>query len=192
MNRRLGAALVALYACANSPQIIGVLIGNFTFTATPVSNDCPFISVPDGGFTFDAILSHDPSSTKAGMLVANVERDAGFDGQYFVSLQSASRQFSDCGPNCDKTRIDETIRIALLSRTQDEALSHNCPPNPLDGGVPAPDGGVVLPGPIPGGFDAVRACGEMVDAVVPDGGACTCAACTMVFQLEGVPKGGIR
>ncbi len=192
MNRRLGAALAALYACANNPQISGVQIGTFTFTATSVSNNCPFISVPDGGFQFDAILSRDPSSTKAYMRVGSVERDAGFDGQYFTSLHSAPRQFTDCGPNCDKTRIDEAIRFALLSRTQDEALNHNCPPNLLDGGVPAPDGGVVLPGPIPGGFDAVRACGEVVDAVVPDGGACSCDACTMVFHLEGIPKGGIQ
>jgi len=127
----LGAALAVLYACANNPQISGVQIGNFTFTARVVSHECPFVVVPDNEFQFDAILSHDPSSTKAFMRVGSAERDAGSDGQYFVSLHSAPRQFSDCGPSCDKTRIDEPILLALLSRTHVEALNQSCPPNPL-------------------------------------------------------------
>src|SRR5712692_10453644 len=192
MTRTLAAALLALCTCSNNPKISGEQIGSFTFSATLASNDCPFAAIPDAGFQFDGILSHDPSSSQAYMRVGNVERDAGFDGQYFVSLQSAPRQFAECGPDCDKTKIDETVQVAVLSRTQDEALGRSCPDNPMDGGVPAPDGGVTLPGPNPGGFDAVRVCGELVDVVVPDGGTCLCAGCTMVFQLQGTPKGAAR
>ena len=197
MNRRLAVALVLLYACSNNPTIVGEEIGRFTFNATAqVSNDCPFAAAMFGDaavlFSFDAILSHSTTSTKAYMLLGNVQRDAGFDGLYFVSEHAAPRQFAECGTSCDKTTVDETIQLAVLSRTQDEALGSRCPPNPLDGGVPPPDGGVLPPHPIPGGFDAVRACGELLDVVIPDGGSCSCTGCTMVFQVEGTPKGGAR
>ncbi|HME92294.1 MAG TPA: hypothetical protein VKE49_12775 [Myxococcaceae bacterium] len=198
MKRRLGAALFALYACSSSPPILGEQIGKFTFKATKqVFDQCNFVGTNfgdagvDGGplFTFEAILSHDTMSEKAVMLLGSVQRDGGFDGQYFVSQQAALRQFAECGLSCDKTTVDETIRLALFSRTQKDAVGGSCPPNPLDGGVPSPDGGVLPPHAIPGGFDAVLACGEMEDTVIPDGGSCGCVPCTTLFQVEGVPTG---
>lgn len=199
MKRTLAAAaLLVLCACPSSQKISGEEIASFTFTAKSVSTDCSFSAIPpfdsDGGysFTFDAILSHDPSTTQAYMRLGSVERDAGFDGQVFTSLHSAARLFTECGSNCSGTTIAETIQVAVLSRSQEQAAGGTCPPNPLDGGVAPPDGGVAGPRSLPGGFDAVRACGVLVDAVIPDGGPCTCSGCSMLFTLEAVPKGSSR
>ncbi len=189
-------ALLALVACQSNPTINGQLIGSFTFSATPVSSDCSFAAVPplgDGGsFTFDAILSRDPASTKAFMRVGNVERDAGFDGQLFVSQASALRHFIECGSNCDSVTLTETLRVVLLSSSQDTAVGNSCPPNALDGGVPAgsPDGGISPPCPSPDSCDVVRACGELIDVVIPDGGSCQCAGCTLSSRVEGERKAG--
>jgi len=194
MRIRLQIALLALTACPSSQTIHGQEIGSFTFSAVPVSNDCNFEAIPpigaDGGFTFDAILSRDPESTQAFMRVGNVERDAGFDGQIFISEASAPRHFVECGTNCDSVLVVETVRIILLSSSQDSALGGHCPPNPLDGGVPVatPDGGISPPCPTADPCDVVRACGELIDVVSPDGGSCQCLACTISSAVEGQRK----
>ncbi len=193
MKIRLQIGVLALFACQSNVRINGQEIGSFTFTATPISNDCPFAAVPaiDGGsFTFDGILSRDPNSTQAFMIVGNIQRDAGFDGQIFTSEAAAPRHFAECV--CDPVQMDETLRVALLSSTQDEAVGRSCPPNPLDGGIPGatPDGGVAPPCPSSNPCDVARACGELVDVVIPDGGGCQCSSCTMVYSITAERKAG--
>jgi len=195
MRIRLQMAFLSLMACQSSPTIHGQQIGTFTFSSVPVGSDCQNLAaIPpigaDGGFTFDAILSRDPASTQAFMRVGNVERDAGFDGQIFTSLASAPRHFIECGTNCDPVPVVETIRVVLLSSSQDSALGGSCPPNPLDGGVPVatPDGGISPPCPTADPCDVVRACGELIDVVSPDGGSCQCDACTLLSTVEGQRK----
>ncbi len=196
MRIRLQMAFLALTACQSNPKINGQLIGSFTFSAIPVSKDCSFAAIPpvgaDGGFTFDAILSRDPASTKAFMRVGSVERDAGFDGQIFISQASAPRHFTECGSNCDPVPMTETLRIILLSSGQDLAVGGSCPPKALDGGVPvgAPDGGISPPCPSADPCDVVRACGELIDVVSPDGGSCQCSPCTVLSTVEGQRKAG--
>src|SRR5499433_575650 len=196
MRIRLQIAFLALTACPSSQTIHGQEIGSFTFSAVPVSSDCTYAAIPpigaDGGFTFDAILSRDPASTQAFMRVGNVERDAGFDGQIFTSEVSAPRHFIECGTSCDTVPVVETIRVVLLSSSQDSALGGSCPPNPLDGGVPVgtSDGGISPPCPTADPCDVVRACGELIDVVSPDGGGCQCPPCTLFSTVEGQRKAG--
>ena len=87
----------------------------------------------------------------------------------------------------------ETITVAVLSRSQNDALGGGpCPGNALDGGVvPNPDAGIFGPGQTTQGYDAVRLCGELTTLVVADGlvdgGACEarCGGCTVHYQLRG-------
>jgi hypothetical protein len=179
------------FACQSASKIPGEEIGTFSFTATPVSIGCLFQAVPDSGFTFEATLSHEVDSSKAYLRVGNVERAAGFDGQIFVSEHTAPRTFQEC--NCrggSTTVIDETLRVAVLSRSQDEALKAACPDNVLDGGIPAPspDSGILPPGPRGGSFDAVAACGDLLDVVVVPDGGCDCSGCSMLFSVRGQRK----
>ena len=187
---RWGWFLLAGAACVGGEKFAGdELLGAFHLTANPVSDNCPFTEVPDGGFTFDGTFSrYRNPGTQAFFTINTVVRDAGFDGQILTSELSATRQFQAC--NCTATTVDETLRVALLSSSQDNALNHACPTNPLDGGVPGarPDAGIMLPSSMPAGFDAVRACGELLDVVVvpPDAG-CTCSGCQLQYQVQGQP-----
>jgi hypothetical protein len=88
----------------------------------------------------------------------------------------------------------ERVDVAVLSRSQAEALGGVCPANPLDFGVvpmPTADGGIKLPSQTPQGFDAVRLCGEMSHEVLADmlvdGGPCpaTCQNCFITSSVRG-------
>lgn len=189
MRIRLQVALLALVGCQSNPGIPGQSIGLFSFVATPVFSDCSLLtavpSVDDGGFTFQGTFSRDPNSSQANFLYGNVQRDGGFDGQILTSEAMAPRHFMECV--CDPVLVDETLRVALLSSSQDDAVGHRCPSNPLDGGVPSanPDGGVSPPCPAQDACDAVRACGELVDVVVIADAGCQCPGCSVRFQVEG-------
>jgi len=77
----------------------------------------------------------------------------------------------------------------LLSPSQNGALADTCPKNYLDGGVPAADAdaGIALPVfETDGGFDAVRACGELAISVTGEG-FCdpVCYSCNVRYRMSG-------
>jgi hypothetical protein len=185
----LFAALALCAGCISEHKVPGQqVIGTFGLDATPTSITCAFAEQPDGGFAFDATLSYNPGAA-AFMTVGDVDRDAGFDGQVLSSWASGSRLFAECKCN-DSVQVQERISVALLSTSQRDAAGGGCPANPLDGGVPAPnDAGIVAPAPTGAGFDAVLACGEQIDDVVPapDAG-CQCQPCSYHYRLEGARK----
>lgn len=163
-------------------------MGMYAVTATPVESQCQLDDVTPTELAFDATLSREPQSQVAYLSLGRYTRDATFDGQIFTSRGEASRTFSACG-NC-ATRLIEVFSVAVLSRSQSEALRQQCPP--LDGGIPPPDdAGVLLPMQTPVGFDAVRLCGELrtwVEAQgLPDGGPCeaVCSQCQVRYQVVG-------
>lgn len=194
----LGALLVA--GCEQTPSIPGdERIGTFELTAQvmkladggldPAQGDCvtrdpPITELPTADFTFEAILSRDTSDNAAWLTIGNVSRKATFDGQYVDSTFGAKRTFKNCC--ADKGQLTEHFRVAILSRSQTEALGWTCPSDALDGGVPGPDAGVTLPGNNGVSFDALRACGVLVDVVGP--GECGCDTCSMSYPISGVRK----
>jgi len=178
--------LLCLSCPANQKFPGSVIIGTFNFTGTPPLGNCQFSQVPDGGFTFTGTFSYNPGGA-AYFTVGTVNRDAVFDGQYAVSRASASREFDEC--QCGtKTTVDETLHVALLSPSQKEAAGGGCPPNPIDGGVPEPDGGIQPPQLKGSQFDAVLACGELKDTVIPTDPSCQCSTCTIVSSVVGVAQ----
>lgn len=177
------------------------VIGNFGFDVVdaplPAADSgevealprCALAEAPDGGFEFSARVSHFRDGGQAFVTVGGVDRTAEFDGQVVVAAYTASRRFEACG--CSATVLEESMRFAILSSSQNAAAGNECPNHPLDGGVPAPvpDGGVLPPGPTESGFDAVRACGELVDVLRPDPAAgCHCDACLWRYEIRGVRR----
>jgi hypothetical protein len=89
----------------------------------------------------------------------------------------------------------ETITLALLSRSQADAVSLNCPADPLGSGTPLPDAdaGITAPANTGDGFDAILACGTLTTVLIAtgqDGGACAaaCLGCGSSYVLSGARK----
>lgn len=188
------------------------VLGTYSFTATRVDGGCEGLKeMAEDAFQFSGTVTRClPDSTSAPCAAhpngafftrENVDRDAGFDGQLLdVYPITAPITLTACGS--ERTRIVDGMRVALFSASQATAVGAPffCPPNALDGGVPAPDdAGITAPGPGPNGFDAPFACGELVDTIINDdfdGGAGRCrtdagialptGTCTVVFKLQGV------
>jgi hypothetical protein len=185
-----GAALVALgfAACSSSVTLPGkTAIGSYAFTATQTGGDCAFTEQPDGGFTYTATLSFNPGTTEGFVTINDVSRDGGFDGTVMDAPATGSRVFEKCA--CNTVVVNERITVALLSESQRAQLPDGaCPPNPLDGGVPAPnDAGVFGPGERSNHFDAPLACGVQTDEIVP-GAGCKCTGCSLQYSLSGVKQ----
>jgi hypothetical protein len=199
-SRFIFGAVILCLACSGGKPPGDELIGTFGFTATPVSSNCAEVNdgglaeVQDGGFTFDATFSRNKiPGNQAWVTVYGTSRDATYDGGYVFSEHTAPRTFVACQssnpsqPGCLTVAVDEVFQVVLLSASQNALLGSTCPPSALDGGVPGPDAGATPPGSLPSGFDAVRACGVLTDAISPDAG-CFCRACSLVYSVEGTRK----
>lgn len=181
--------LVLSWACTVKPPP-GEPMGVYVMTATPIERRCELEDVVANDFSFEATLTRQPDSTQGWLTLNGYTRDAVFDGATFFSTGTASRVFTRCS-DC-AARVVETFTVAVLSRSQSEAVGQQCPPNALDGGVPQPnDAGIWPPQQLPLGFDAVRLCGELVTSVeadgLADGGSCdaVCGACQVRYVLVG-------
>lgn len=187
---------VAAASCQVLPPPPGTeALGAYTVRATPSSSSaCELPDVSAAPFTFDIVVTRDPTSGQAWLtLGAGYHRDAGWDGQVLDSSASVRRLFTSCAA-CPGTLATEHLRLALLSRSQSDVVGGRCPDGVLDGGAPQPteDGGVTLPGQTPSGFDALYACGALEFAVslteppTADAGCpSACGTCVVRYDLEG-------
>lgn len=152
---------------------------------------CSLAEVTGQPFDFKPTLSRDPATGNAWMtLVGASARVGAWDGQIFRSSAEARRSFpTQCG-ECAMT-LEESLELALLSRSQSAAVGNTCPDSPLDGGIPEGFANVKRPQETEFGFDSVRVCGELVEQVkaggLPDGGACPaeCGACRLRYRVTG-------
>lgn len=202
--RRLCSSLLAvtLAGCPVEPALPGSeVMGTFEFVATaptPDAASCALLSPEEGGsagpLEFRAVLSRELGTQDAWYTLREQSHAALFDGQVLQVVSRAPRRFPSCVPNgdpdlvaCAEVEVEETLTFALLSRSQNDALGGVCPPGAPTVGIPAPDGaGISGPGTTPTGFDAVRACGVLVDRLVPKEGCC--APCSVAYRLEGVRR----
>jgi hypothetical protein len=144
--------------------------------------DAGYVELPPVRYTFTTHFSGSSPGAVDWMTVGDNTRQASFDGQYIESLHDSTRQFTNCGGAT--AAIVEPFKVALLSLSQNTALGGECPENPLDPASFPPDAS--RPGPLPtGGFDALKACGELTDNVIPEPGA-PCPPCSITFHLTGV------
>lgn len=202
-------SLVAMASCVDPVTGPGdEVMGFFEFNAEllpPAVDDagqpefkaCDFSEFSDT-FSFSARFARFSDAGEAIITIGGYHRDAGFDGQVLSGSNSADRPrarvFKPRSADClCQAQVTETLTVALLSSSQNNALGDACPDRPLDGGVPSPtaDGGIRLPDTTPSGFDAVRACGELTDFVEvpspPEG--CPCGApCSVRYSVKGARR----
>lgn len=183
-------ACVGLLGCPQTPLPGDQPMGQYVMNASGGQVSCQLEEVTGAGFEFEAILTRESTSERAWMTLAGYSREGTFDGQVLRTAAEVTRVFDACS-NC-KTRLTETITVAVLSRSQIDAAAGQCPADALDGGVAAPnDAGITGPGQTSEGYDAVRLCGELVTVVsaerLSEGVTCPaeCDGCTVRYQLRG-------
>lgn len=202
--KRLALALSSLLAacdCGGSgPSFPGdENLGSYALHAEGLFAACTLPDLPVS-FDFQATLSRFRDGGLVFVTLNGASFDAGFDGQIIKYTQTASDSFylAD-GGTCQCTmKVQNTLTLALLSASQSRALGEMCPDDALDGGVPgdnldggsledAGDGGIRLPQrKADGGFDAVRACGEL-HKTISGTGFCdsNCYSCKLVYRITG-------
>lgn len=174
------------------------LLGQFELVADPVSSTCSYAEAPSGQLPFTLQVRRALDGGEVRVTLNGLERPATFDGQVLRTAYETPRTFVDCSCNaeqrdagcaCSGATLTETLELALASLSQDQVLGGACPADALDGGMPAPseDAGISLPTTTSRGFDAVRACGVLVDDIQPAEG-CFCAACSMRYAVRGVRR----
>ena len=192
MRVLLTATAVLLCGCPVNDGVPGnENMGVYQFRAEPVSVACTLPGIADNGFEFSGTFSRFRDGGATFLTLNGLSRDAGFDGQVVSSSHSAPRSFGlsdggSCAP-CEM-RVVETLSVALLSKSQSAAVGDRCPANPLDGGVPSDDARVTLPGSTATGFDAVRACGELLEQISGTGPCDPACACLLQYRLTGERK----
>lgn len=192
MRCSLFVVLLALAACPAETVMPGDQdLGTYRFDAEPLELDCLVDGVAGDGFSFDGTFSRDTVTNEAWYRLNNVVREASFDGQVARATYAAPRSFASQCDGCT-TELRESIAVAILSKSQNDAAGDGCPEGALDGGLPL-GGGVTPPGPVASGYDALRACGELVDEIVAtpiDGTSCSaeCGACRLRYRLKGARR----
>ncbi|MEN9800471.1 MAG: hypothetical protein RL653_4168 [Pseudomonadota bacterium] len=200
MRRRVLLAVGLLLAGCPGPSAPSgeEVLGQFELVAEPVSSTCSYAEAPSGNLPFTLQVRRTLDGGAVTVTLNGLERPASFDGQVLRTVFEAPRVFADCSCNaeqrdagcaCTGATLTETLEVALASLSQDQVLGGACPANALDGGMPTPasDAGIFLPTTTARGFDAVRACGELVDDIQPAEG-CFCAACSMRYAVRGVRR----
>jgi hypothetical protein len=189
VRRALIAALLSLSACPTETAMPGDQgLGSYRFDAEPLELDCLIDGISDEGFSFDGTFSRDSVTNEAWFHLNGVVREASFDGQVARATYAAPRSFASQCDGC-ATELRETIAVAILSKSQNDAAGDACPDGALDGGLlPGSP-----PGPVASGYDALRACGELLDEVVAtpiDGQGCAaeCGACRLRYRLKGARR----
>ena len=171
--------------------------GLFDFSASvaaaaPEANCGPDMSDADS-FTFEGRFRLENNLSDGYFVYRSTHRAAWFDGQTMVSVHEAEHTPVEGCEAC-ALRVIETLEVALLSETQDEAAGGQCPCGASGGGIPSADGqNIFSPRPVPGGFDAVRACGTLqvrVEAtpLAQQGCPQACQKEALVYYVEGVRR----
>lgn len=187
---------IALFGCPSDPgrPKTEQPLGTYGFHATGIFASCS-LPTPPAEYDFEGTFSRQRDGGAVFFIADGVTYDAGFDGQLasFDSLDTRGiglRDGGSCSP-C-KVRSTQLGNIVLLSPSQNAAVGDACPTAALDGGVPRPnpDAGIALPQSLSdGGFDAVRACGE-VEVNVTSEGFCdqACYSCKLTYRWAGARK----
>lgn len=187
-----------LAGCPSAPLPGDEQMGRFNFQAEPQGGDCPFSEIPDGGFKFEVKLSRFKYENRAFVTIGQVSHEGRFDGQKVTAQYTGERNFAQCNCPADDgglraiTTMTETFQVTLVSKSQSDAVGgciENPPVNP-DAGIIGPDTSNE------GGFDAIRACGTLVEDIRVNPPVSTptstclaqCSQCRLSYTLTGERK----
>lgn len=166
------------------------LIGTFSLNSKGIFSACSLPGFP-ANYDFEGTFSQLTDGGGTFFTVGSEQFAASFDGQFASYGQTLAREFQLAdGGNCGQCEMKQvqTATLALLSESQSRALGDDCPATALDGGVPGADedAGITLPRRIDGGFDAVRACGEL-QVLITGEGFCdpACYSCRLQYRVSG-------
>jgi hypothetical protein len=174
-----------------TPMPGDTVLGRYEFQASPLSLDCELDDVTTTGFNFTGTFSRDSATGEAWYRLNNILSAATYDAPVATAVYSAPRTFGSLCDGCT-TELRETVVVALMSKSMNDAAGDVCPDNPLDGGLPSGEG-ITPAGYADVGYDAVRACGELADQVVAtpnEGTSCDprCGQCRMRYRLVGARR----
>ena len=191
------AAAVLWAACTRASPAPGEPLGTFHFQAAALTignTECQFREVPDGGFEFTGSFSAVDGGPTAYFTANDKTRVGTFDGQRFESVypgptdDPVSRTFevdAGCG---NRFLVQETLRAVFLTAAQLVPSSSRCQQDPEAfydaGGTVDPDAGIFRPTLGPEGYDAVGACGVLIEYIQP-ANPCDFPACTLVYRIDG-------
>jgi hypothetical protein len=168
--------------------------GLFDFRAsTALKEDCKPDMSAEGRLEFEGRFRLESNLVDGYFVYRNTHRSTRFDGQNMLSVYEAEHSFVEGCENCEM-RVVETLEVVLLSETQDEVLKGQCPCNALGESIPVDEAqNVFPPRPVPGGFDAVRACGTLTARVVTtplaeQGCPKDCYKDDVVYYTEGIRR----
>jgi len=159
-NHRWAVTFFMLGLSCTSPLPGEVEAGLFDFFAsTAQEENCkPHMAAP-GSFQFEGRFRLERNLADGYFIYRNTHRAIQFNGQNMHSAHEAAHSLVKGCESC-AWRVVETLEVVLLSETQHEALGGQCPCNALGESIPVEEG-IFPPRPVPGGFDAVRACGML-------------------------------
>lgn len=191
---------MALVAGCSTPAPMQLQFGNYQVTYGAGVTNCAYppgaLAADGGSFSFSLRGQAVDAGTLTLILdgcapsASDCPRVGIWDGQVLRSVAAATRMLPGCG--CPSTVV-ETLALAFLSESQASASNGVCPDNAASGGTPqpTPDGGIILPGDAPEGFDARLVCGTLAQTISPaaDAGsaACesTCPPCNISYAVVG-------
>ncbi|MCL2625585.1 MAG: hypothetical protein FWD46_02040 [Cystobacterineae bacterium] len=204
------------------PGEVEVGLFDFSASTALIEAECRPDMADESSFGFKGRFRLESNLSDGYFIYQSIHRTAQFDGQNMVSVYIAERSFiSDCeacntdvvetlnvvllsktqnellNGQCPRPSLREGILVEEDESPAESASNELSTANRcgivLREGIPMVDGeNVFPPGPIPGGFDAVRACGTLLAHVVvtPSEQGCpeNCYKDDVVYYLEGIRK----
>jgi hypothetical protein len=188
------AVFLLLGLACTTPLPGEVDAGLFDFRAsTAQEENCKPDMSAEGRLEFEGRFRLESNLVDGYFVYRNTHRAARFDGQKMLSVHEAEHSFVEGCENCEM-RVVETLEVVLLSESQDEVLENQCPCNALSESIPVDEAqNIFPPRPVPGGFDAVRACGTLTARVVTtplteQGCPQDCHQEDVVYYIEGIRR----
>jgi len=158
--------LLGLSCTASLPGEVDAGLFDF-FASTAQEENCKPHRADGDNFTFEGRFRLENNLVDGHFVYRNTHRSAQFNGQNMRSVHEAEHGPVQGCKGC-QWRVLETLEVVLLSETQNEAFNGQCPCNALEEEIPVDEArNIFPPRPVPGGFDAVRACGVLQVRVEP-------------------------
>ena len=177
--------LLPTLACTSSfPGEVEAGLFDFWSSIAQKENCKPDMAA-EGSFKFEGRFRLKSNLVDGYFVYRSTHRTAQFDGKNMVSEYRTGLSLPNTCENCEQ-RVVETLKLSLLSESQNEALDNQCPCEAPEAPLPVDEAQNIFPPRLaPGGLDVVRACGNLtVEQDCPE----ECRKEVLVYYVEGIRK----